>query len=364
MAQYSISEIATALGAEALGDAGLRVSRAAEPADAGPGDLALAMNPKYASDLSLGRARAALVWKDADWRELGLAAAIPVTRTRMAMAGLTRAMDGGPAIAHGVHPTASVDPTARIGEDAAIGAFVAIGAGVAIGARARVASHVSIAEEARIGDDALIHSGVRIGARVEIGDRFIAQPNAVVGGDGFSFATPEVNHAETARGSLGAKAGLADQPWERIHSLGAVEIGDDVEVGTGSAIDRGTIRATTIGNGTKIDNLVHIGHNCRIGRDCLICGQVGFGGSAVIGNSVVLGGQTGVADNIFVGDAVVASGATVLISNVPAGRMMMGYPGVRMDAHVEIYKALRRLPRLSREVADLKIAVSKDAPQD
>jgi len=364
MSRYSIAQIAEALGTRPLGDAGMTVTGAAEPADAGPDDLALAMHPKYAAGLAEGRARAALVWDGADWQALGLAAAVPVTRPRLAMAGVTRALDAGPDLAPGIHPTAVVDPSARIGPGAAIGPFAVIGAGARIGARARIAAHVSIAESAVIGDDALIHAGVRIGARVQIGDRFIAQPNAVVGGDGFSFVTESESHVETARKTLGAEQGDASQSWVRIHSLGTVVIGDDVELGALSAIDRGTIRATTVGHGTKIDNMVHIGHNCSVGRDCLLCGQVGIAGSVTIGDAVVLGGQTGVVDNIFVGDGVVTGGGTVLMSNVPAGRMMLGYPAVKMDAHVESYKAIRRLPRLARQVAALQKAVSNPRGDD
>jgi UDP-3-O-[3-hydroxymyristoyl] glucosamine N-acyltransferase len=135
-------------------------------------------------------------------------------------------------------------------------------------------------------------------------------------------------------------------------------VGDDVEIGANSCIDRGTIRDTVIGDGTKLDNLVQIGHNVVVGRDCLFAGQVGVAGSTRIGDHVVLGGQVGVADNLRVGDnAVIAAGSKVL-SNVPAGRVMLGYPATRLDAQVDSYKALRRLPRLFRDVAALKKAVS------
>ena len=355
---HTIREIALALGAEAAGDLDLTVQRAAEPQTAGPDDLALAMDPRYGDGITKGQARAAMLWPGADWQAIGLTAAIFAPRGRLAMAGLTRLMDPGPDIAPGVHPLAILHPSAQLGEGAAIGPFVTIAAGVVLGAGARIASHTSIAEGARIGTDALILHGARIGARVTIGNRFICQPGAVIGADGFSFVTPEKSGVEEIRETLGSRAGIKDQSWTRIHSLAAVTIGDDVEIGANACIDRGTIRDTVIGSGTKLDNLVHIGHNVQIGRDCLLCGQVGIAGSARIGDRVVLGGQCGVNDNIFVGNDVIAGGATKIFTNAPAGRVLLGYPAVKMETHVEMQKALRRLPRLATRVA----AIEKGVP--
>jgi UDP-3-O-[3-hydroxymyristoyl] glucosamine N-acyltransferase len=354
---HTIREIALALGAEAAGDLDLTVTRAAEPQAAGPDDLALAMDPRYGDGIGKGQARAAMVWPGADWQAMGLKAAIFAPRGRLAMAGLTRLMDPGPDIAPGVHPMAVVHPSASVGAGAAVGPFVVIGAGVVLGPNARIASHVSIAEGARIGAECLILQGARIGARVTIGDRFICQPGAVIGADGFSFVTPEKSGVEEIRETLGSRADIKDQSWTRIHSLGAVTIGDDVEIGANVCVDRGTIRDTSIGSGTKLDNLVHIGHNVQIGRDCLLCGQVGIAGSARIGDRVVMGGQCGVNDNIFVGDDVICGGATKIFTNAPAGRVLLGYPAVKMETHVEMQKALRRLPRLASRVAALEKGV-------
>jgi UDP-3-O-[3-hydroxymyristoyl] glucosamine N-acyltransferase len=349
--RHTIAQIAQALGAEAAGDVTLEVIGAAEPAAAGPEQLALAMDPKYAEGLTKGAAVAALLWEGADWQALGLRAAIFAPRGRLAMAGLSRMMDTGPVIAPGIHPLAVVDPSARIGAGAAIGPFVVIAAGVEIGPGARIASHVSIADGARIGADALILQGARIGARVVIGDRFICQPGAAIGADGFSFVTPEKSGVEEIRETLGQREGITAQSWTRIHSLGAVTIGNDVEIGANACVDRGTIRDTVIGDGTKLDNLVHIGHNVEIGRDCLLCGQVGIAGSSKIGDRVVLAGQCGVNDNIFVGDDVIAGGGTKIFTNAPAGRVLLGYPAVKMETHLEMQKALRRLPRWMKNVS-------------
>lgn len=360
---HSIAQIAAAIGAEAAGDTALVVHRAAEPAAAGPDDLALAMDPRYADGIAKGQARAAMLWPGADWQAMGLRAAIFAPRSRLALAGLSRVLDEGPGIAPGIHPMTVIDPTAQIGPEAAIGPFVTIAAGAVIGAGARIASHVSVGAGARIGADALILAGARIGPRVTIGDRFICQPGAVVGADGFSFVTPEKSGVEEIRETLGSRAGIRAQNWTRIHSLGSVTIGDDVEIGANACIDRGTVRDTMIGSGTKLDNLVHIGHNVTVGRDCLLCGQVGIAGSARIGDRVVLAGQCGVNDNIFVGDDVIAGGATKIFTNAPAGRVLLGYPAVRMETHVEMQKALRRLPRLAASLSAKK-SVPNDPPKD
>ncbi|MDP5216162.1 UDP-3-O-(3-hydroxymyristoyl)glucosamine N-acyltransferase [Ruegeria sp. 2205SS24-7] len=361
---FTVQEIAETLGAEAAGDLSLEIQRAAEPGDASATDLALAMSPKYADALSGGQARVAILWPDADWQALGLSAAIFAPRPRMAMAGVTVMLDKGQGVAPGIHPSAVVDPSAELAEGVSVGPLAVIGARVRIGEGSVIGPQCSIGMDAVLGEGAYLRDHVSIGARVTIGDRFIAQPGARIGADGFSFVTPEVSAAENARKTMGDAGGARAQSWLRIHSLGAVEIGDDVEIGANSTVDNGTIRNTRIGSGTKLDNLVHVGHNTRTGTDCLLCGHTGVSGSVEIGNNVVLGGMCGVVDNIFIGDGVVAGGGSKILSNVPAGRVIMGYPAIKMDSHTEIYKTQRRLPRLARDVETLKKAVSKPEPKD
>jgi UDP-3-O-[3-hydroxymyristoyl] glucosamine N-acyltransferase len=361
---YTIKEIAAALGAEAFGALDLPISGVAEPAMATATQLALAMSPKYAEGLPQGQARAAMLWSGADWQGMGLQAAIVAPRPRFAMSGLSAMMDQGEAFGTGIHPSAVIDPSAKIGADVHIGPLAVIGARAQIGDGAVIGPQSFVGADAVLGAHAFLREGVRIAARVRIGARFFAHPGAVVGADGFSFVTPEPSGVEKARASLGDQGEVAAQSWARIHSLGSVSIGDDVELGANSCIDRGTVRDTRIGDRVKFDNLVHIGHNVVIGNDCLICGQVGIAGSTVVGNNVVLAGQTGVGDNLFIGDNVITGGATKVMSNVPAGRVMLGYPAVKMDSHIESYKALRRLPRLFRDVATLQKAVFKGGDSD
>lgn len=356
---HTIAQIAEALGADAVGDVSLVIARAAEPQSAGETDLALAMNPKYAEALAQGSARAAMLWEGADWQALGLRAAILPSRPRYAMSGLTRLLDRGQGFGEGIHPSAIIDEKAELAADVSVGPLAIISAGARIGAGSVIGPHCFIGQDVTLGEGAFLREHASIGARVTIGARCIIQPGARIGGDGFSFVTAEPSTVESARKTLGDQGGAAAQPWIRIHSLGSVTIGDDVEIGMGATIDCGTIRDTRIGNNTKLDNQVHLGHNVEVGDNCLLCGQVGIAGSARIGNNVVLGGQTGVSDNLVIGDNVITGGATKVLANVPAGRVMLGYPAMKMDTHIESYKGLRRLPRLFRDVAALQKAVSK-----
>ena len=169
---------------------------------------------------------------------------------------------------------------------------------------------------------------------------------------------------EEVRESLGDQGGATGQPWARIASLGGVVVGEDVEVGSNTVIDNGTIRPTSIGDRTKIDNLVHIGHNCVIGEDNLICGCVGIAGSVTVGNFVVMAGQVGVSDNLTIGNNVVLAAACKVLSSVRDGKVMMGYPAVEMKTNLEAFRNVRRLGRLLRDVADLKKAVSNSGSSD
>lgn len=361
---YTIGQIAKALGAKALGTADIEIDGVAEPAEATARHLALAMNPEYAENLPKGAARAAVVWDGADWQSLGLEAAIIAPRPRYVMSGLTTMLDPGQGWDGGIHSSAIIHESAVLEEGVTIGPMAVICAGAYISTGCVIGPQSFVGTNVKIGQDGFLREGVRIGARVQIGDRFIAQPGCSVGGDGFSYVTPEKSSVEEARQTLGDQGDTHAQSWTRIHSLGAVTIGDDVELGANCTIDRGTIRDTRIGNGTKIDNLVMIGHNVEIGNDCLLCGQVGIAGSTRIGNNVVLAGQTGVSDNIFIGDNVITGGGTIVLSNIPEGRVMLGYPAMKMDTTMEVFKGLRRLKRLFNDVADLKKTVSNLKPSD
>ena len=348
---YTISDIAKSLGAEFFGDGSFIIDPVSEPIDADSSSLALAMNEKYLSDIKRGSALAAIVPKGINWKSLNLRAVIVIDRPRHAMSSITKLLDKGSGFNEGIHPTSVVEETAIIGKGASIGPFSYLGANVKLGNGVRLGSHVVLSEGSKIGNEAIIGNGVIIEHNVIIGDNFRSQAGSVIGSDGFSFVTKDESDVEIVRQKLGKREVLNKQAWLRIHSLGSVKIGNDVEIGANVSIDRGTIRNTIIGDRSKLDNLVHVGHNVKIGMDCLICGQVGIAGSATIGDRVILGGQCGVNDNIFVGDDVIAGGATKIFTNAPKGRVLLGYPAVKMDTHISIQKALRRLPRFMKKLS-------------
>ncbi|MEQ8896758.1 MAG: UDP-3-O-(3-hydroxymyristoyl)glucosamine N-acyltransferase [Roseovarius sp.] len=361
---YTIEQIAAALGTQAVGDAKIEIDALAEPADAGPRHLALAMKPQFAERLGDGMARAAILWAEADWQALGLETAILAPRPRYAMSGLTAMLDAGQGWDEGIHPNAVIHPEAKLEKGVSIGPFSVVWKDAHIGAGTVIGPQCYIGTGARIGQMNQLREGVKIGARVVTGDRFIAQTGAAIGGDGFSFVTAETSGVENVRETLGDRGEAQAQTWTRIHSLGGVEIGDDVEVGANTTVDSGTIRSTRIGRGTKIDNLVMIGHNVEIGEDCLLCGQVGIAGSVKVGNNVVMGGKTGVSDNVFIGDNVITGGGTIVLANIPAGRVMLGYPAMKMETTMELFKSFRRMKRLFTDVAELKKTVSNPPAKD
>ena len=199
---YKLSDIARAIDAELLGDGELEISSVASPEHASVHDIALAMDPKYAVDLPKGKARCAMLWPGADWKGMGLQAALVAPRPRYALSALSAAVDRGQGYASGIHKTAVIDPTAQIGANATIGPLSVIGANVIIGNDAIIGPQCTIGTGSVIGHKVYLREGVRIGADVNIGDNFIAQPGATVGADGFSFVTKEVSAVEVARDSL------------------------------------------------------------------------------------------------------------------------------------------------------------------
>jgi UDP-3-O-[3-hydroxymyristoyl] glucosamine N-acyltransferase len=219
---------------------------------------------------------------------------------------------------------------------------------------------VSVGAEVEIGEKALLHPGVNVGDRCKIGNRVIIQPGACIGGDGFSFVTPEPGNVEAARQKKQI-AQTADSNREnvRINSIGHVVIEDDVEIGAGTCIDRATLGETKIGRGTKIDNLVQIGHNVTVGQNCLIVAQVGMGGSAKIGERAVLGGQAGVPDHFTVGDDAVVVAQSGLPGDVQPRQTVIGSPAMPVREYLQQQMNFRRLPRLNQRVKELEQKVTE-----
>jgi len=360
-----LAEVAKAIDGRMVGDGTIEVTRPVDPGFVGgPGDLAIAIERLAVRKLKDTKAKAAVVADPAIVPEGLLDGYIVASRPRTALAELTVLFDRPPKRAPGIHAQAAVDPSATIGAEVSIGAFATLGADVSIGAGTVIAENVSLGEGVQIGQHCLIHSGARICHRAEIGDGVIIHANAVIGADGFSFATPTQSSFEAAK--LLGRVESTNEEIVRVASLGGIRIGDGAEVGASTTIDRGTLKDTVVGAGTKIDNQVQIGHNVVIGVNCMICAQVGIAGSAEIGDRVVLAGKVGVADHVHVGDDSVIGAGSGLYTNVPAKSIMYGYPAMPMAEAARHFKHIRTLHELFDDVEELKkaaAAADKDKDQ-
>ncbi len=335
-----VRDIAQALAAEFRGDGDREIARVLPPRDhVEPGDLILAMTPESLAALTRSPAEAIAVRRGSKLPREDYAVVLEVTDARGALATLTSLFDRRPPPTPGVHPSAVVAETAVIGPDVSIGPLAVIGEGSAIGKATEIGAHVTVGSGVVIGAECSIRSGARIGDGTRMGDRVIVHANAAIGADGFSFIPPR----QLGDGALPAK----------IRSIGIVQIGDDVEIGAGTTIDRATLAETAIGRGTKIDNLVQIGHNVVIGEACLIAGMVGISGSVVIGDRVMIGGGAGIADHVTVGsDAVIFAGSGVG-NNVPARGMVSGFPAIPHERSADQVFFLGRHKRLLGRIDSL-----------
>jgi UDP-3-O-[3-hydroxymyristoyl] glucosamine N-acyltransferase len=335
-------DIALELDARLDGDGAIEIDRLVHPNRAErPSDLAIATSAEAAGLLSRSRARAVVIAAARPLPFGSFPAVIAVTEARMALAKLTAMFDPGPRQQPGIDPTALVAADAMIGADVSIGPYAVVGARSRIGAGTIILPHVTVGADAAIGENCLLHPGVRIGHGCSLGDRVIIHGNAVIGADGFSFA-PDL---------MSATAFTAGVQVTRIHSLGNVEIGDDVEIGACSTVDRATLESTRIGRGSKIDDHVHIGHNVVIGESCIICGMVGISGSVVIGDRVRLGGGVGIGDHVRIGEQAVVAAGSGVATNVPAGAFVSGYPAQPHQRSIEQHLYLGRQKRLHDKVA-------------
>ena len=340
-----MKNIADALSARLVGDGAIDIKRLVHPnAAERPSDLAIAMTADTAAALAHSKAQAIVVSAKRAPASDRFKSMILIEQARTTLAVLTKLFDPGPVRSEGIHPTAVVAPDAHLGEGVSIGPYVVIGPRSRIGAHTVILSNVSIGADVAIGERGLIHSGVRIGDRVEIGHRVILHANAVIGSDGFSFA-PELGPRMPYPSELALL---------RVHSLGNVIIGDDVEIGAGTTIDRSTLEATRIGTGTKIDNHVHIGHNVTIGEKCLIAGMVGIAGSTKIGDRVRIGGGTGISDHLTIGTEAIVGAGSGVGSNVAEKSFVVGYPAVPYRRMVDQVLYLGRQRTLHENVDDLK----------
>lgn len=339
-----IKDIAEALEARFEGDGGLQIDRIVHPAAAErASDLALATSRDAAAMLAEGKAQAAVIAAKNPAPAGAFKALIMVDDPRLALARLTALFDPGPAHAPGVHPTAVVAADAQLGDNVSIGPYAVVGARSRIGAGSVILPQVTIGADVEIGAQCLFHAGVRIGDRVRIGNRVILHANAVIGADGFSYAPDLASPTAFVPGMV----------VTRVHSLGTVELADEVEIGACTTIDRSTIETTRIGRATKIDNHVHIGHNVVIGESCMICGMAGISGSVRIGDRVRLGGGVGVADHVAIGDQAVVAAGSGVAGNVAAGTLVSGFPAQLHQRSTEQFYYASRQKRLHGKVDEI-----------
>jgi UDP-3-O-[3-hydroxymyristoyl] glucosamine N-acyltransferase len=331
-----LSEIAERLGCRLDGDGGIEIRGIAPLEEAAPGDLTFFTNPKYAAQLRETRASAVIIGDQVDAPLPSSAAALRTPHAYVAFARAAEIFAPKPATPNGVHPLASVDPSATIAADASVAAFVSIGAGARIGARSIVYPHVTIGQGASIGDDCVVHARVSIRERVVIGNRVVIQDGAVIGSDGFGFATgPDGTH-------------------HKIPQAGGVVIEDDVEIGANTTIDRPAVGATRIGAGSKIDNLVQVAHGVKIGKGVLLAAQVGIAGSSRLEDKVTLAGQVGVAGHLTIGKGVIATAQSGIPNSVDAGSFISGYPAIPNRDWLKSSAVFRKLPELKKAVSDLQ----------
>jgi UDP-3-O-[3-hydroxymyristoyl] glucosamine N-acyltransferase len=306
------------------GDPGRLVSGVGPLDAAGPEAISFLDNRRYAGLLAGTRAAAVVLAEDFAGRLPEGVAAIVTAQPYLGFARIAARLHPRPAPRPGIHPSAVVDPTARLGQDCEIGPLAVIGAGAELGAGCVVGPH------AVVGDGVVLGEGCRIGAHASLshciaGRGVVVHPGARIGQEGFGFAvTPEGR-------------------FETMPQLGRVILGDLVEVGANSTVDRGSQGDTVLGAGTRLDNLVQIGHNVRTGRACVIVAQVGISGSATLGDGVQMGGQSGLTGHLTLGDRVRVSAQAGVMNDVPAGTDVAGTPAWPAKDTLRAMAALRRL---------------------
>jgi len=330
-----LSHIASTLGARLENGApDTEISGVAGIEEASPGQLTFVANPKYGAAAKTTKASAVIVSEDFPAIS---AAMLRSKNPYLAFAQAIALFHQAPAYAPGIHPTAVVHPSARVGGNAHIGPYVVISEDAVIGKNAVLLAHVVIYRGAKIGDNffAHAHAAVREGCR--LGNNILLQNGAVVGGDGFGFAKDEAGH------------------WHKIPQPQPVVIEDDVEIQANSCIDRASVGETRVGRGTKIDNLVQVGHGSHIGQDSLLAAQVGLAGSTEIGNRVILTGQAGVVGHCRVGDDAIVTPQSGVAGDIPASAVVSGIPAVDHRLWLKYSTLLSKLPEIAKTIRNKSV---------
>lgn len=331
MASFSVAEVAAACGGRVVGDGDRRLAgvRALEGAGA---DALSFVNEERALSRAAASAAGALLARSA--AALPGRTVIEVPDPSTALIKVLRLFHPARPPRPGIHPTAVVDAGAFVDPSSEIGPYAVVGDLSRIEAGAIVGAHAVVGARCRVGAGSWLHPHVVLYDDVALGERVEVHSGAVLGADGFGYAT-------------------TDKGLVKIPQIGGVAIGDDVEVGANACVDRAALETTSVGAGTKIDNLVQVGHNVTIGRHDVICAQTGIAGSAVLGNGVILGGQVGVAGHITVGNGVKVQAQSGIGADVPPGQALHGSPAFGYRAYQKSWIELRRLPETARLVRRL-----------
>ncbi len=336
---FTIAEIAQRLAGEIIGDAALIITGFAHPSSAKTGELTFAENETYFVAASQSSAAAILVSGDMPSTTKTL---IKVPNARVAFARVMQLFYPENAIPAGIHPTAVIAPLAHIDPTAHIGPHCVIGDGVKIGPRTALIGGNHIGANAQIGADCRLYPNVTIYGNSILGDRVRIHASSVIGADGFGYVF-----------DAGSQI--------KVPQIGNVILGDDVEIGACSTVDRGALGSTIIGAGTKIDNLVQVGHNVQLGKHCIVCAEVGISGSTKIGDYTTLAGKVGLAGHLKIGNRVTVMAQAGVMNDIPDGERWLGSPAVKDRQFKRQIIAIQQLPELLKRVRqlELKLGVSE-----
>lgn len=334
----TVEQLAALVRGRLVGDGSVSIRSARPVAEAGPGDITFIESERYAKLLRSSPASAAIVGPHFNHNRPSIKddlAVIEVDDPISAFVAVRNHLSGEqPPRWTGIHPQACVAATARIGTNVAIYPFVYVGENAEIGDGTTLFPGVVIGEGCRIGQECTIHPNAVLYPDVVLNDRVEIHAGTVLGGDGFGYRQVSGRHV-------------------KIPHTGGLEVGSDVEIGANCAIDRATFEATRIGEGTKIDNLVMIGHNNQIGRHNLLCGQVGIAGSCTTGDNVVMAGQAGIKDKTQIGDGVIVGAQAGVHRNIPSGQQVLGSPAIPVREQRRIFQMIARLPEMHRQFRQL-----------
>jgi UDP-3-O-[3-hydroxymyristoyl] glucosamine N-acyltransferase len=335
MTVLTVREIAAKLPAEFTGDGSVAITGVAGIRYAREGEIAFVSQSRYAADAATTKASALIV--GLDWDHPSSVALIKVAKPEAAFVEIARCF-APPAVVYapGIHPTAVIAPDASVGKDVHIGPYCVVGAGAVLGDRCVLVSHNFIGAGVQLGEDGLLYPMVSIREHVKIGRRVILHNGVVIGSDGFGYDVD----AQGVR--------------TKVPQIGIVELGDDVEVGANSTIDRARFGKTIIGNGVKIDNLVIVAHNCSIGDHCVLVAQVGVAGSSIVGHHSILAGQSGLVGHLEIGPGSMVLARAGVTKDFPAKSVVTGFPAVPHKEFAERQASINRLPQLKKKVAALE----------